>query len=513
MIRQIAIVPVDARPVTCELPADTIRIAGWNAVTPPKQMLGFLKQNGDIKGIHAWLKEIAEETDGFVLSMDMLHYGGLVPSRINEDSIETIQKRTEILNFLKERFPEKPIMVFSSTMRISDSYVNEEEKLYWSEYGKELFAYSYHRHRYEKTGSLESKAYMEKNAAVIPESVLKDYTNTRQRNAFMNQFLIEYAENGIIDILVFPQDDTADYGMNIREQEFLQSEILKRRLFDRVFIYPGADEVACVLSARMVCLLEDIKPPTYYPFFSGEKGAQQNALYEDRPLIESVKGQVYALGGFIQDTTQADIRLAVNVPGKKQGEIALQNQLNEVNTADRNIGEWLLRLEHYLQDDKPLAVADLAYANGADASMVLPLVSKIDVSRLAGFAAWNTAGNTIGTVVAQSAMVYIHKLRRNLEPETFNRCLAAQLILRFLDDFVYQSVVRQDIRSKFNEKDLSEDELLLVVREVFEERANEFLQEQGFARILERWNIRINEIDLPWKRTFEIGIHLTLDHK
>ncbi|HEX7063681.1 MAG TPA: DUF4127 family protein, partial [Bacillales bacterium] len=341
MKRRIALVPVDARPVTCDLAGQITRIASWEVLTPPKEKLGFLKEPGNIGGIHRWLEETADHVDGFVLSMDMIHYGGLVPSRINNDSQQVLSKRTEILSLLKEKHPDKPILAFSSTMRISDSYVNEEEKPYWADYGRELFAYSFHSHRFEKTQSSDSKIKMQEGLNQVPADIVYDYLHTRERNAAVNLSLIRYVESGIVDTLVFPQDDTAEYGMNIREQERLHEEILKRRLFDQIYIYPGADEVACVLVARLVYQLEGITPPSFYPFFSGETGALQKALYEDRPLIESVKGQVYALGGFIENAQDADIRLAVNVPGRRQGEIALRNHLSEVDTPDRNIGEWL----------------------------------------------------------------------------------------------------------------------------------------------------------------------------
>ncbi|HEU5141314.1 MAG TPA: DUF4127 family protein [Bacillales bacterium] len=513
MRRRIALVPVDARPVTCDLAGQITRIAGWEVLTPPKEILGFLRNPGDIDGVHQWLVETADHVEGFVLSMDMIHYGGLVPSRITRDSREAVSKRTKLLSLLKDKYPSKPILAFSSTMRISDSYVNEEEKLYWSDYGRDLFTYSFHSHRFEKTKSSEAEAKMLASYNQVPTDILKDYLQTRERNAMINLSLIEYVESGIVDTLVFPQDDTAEYGMNIREQERLHEEILQRRLFDQVYIYPGADEVACVLVAKLVFQLEGINAPTFYPFFSGETGAFQNALYEDRPLIESVKGQVYALGGFIEDVQNADIRLAVNVPGRRQGEIALRNHLSEVDTPDRNIGEWLRKLHHFLKDGKPVAIVDLAYANGADPAMIIPLLSKIDISCLSGFAAWNTAGNSIGTVVAQAAMVHLRQLRYDDLGNVPTKELTEQLILRFLDDFVYQSIVRSKVREQYDETTLSKEQLLKVVKENFLPEAEVFFQEKGMKNTLSQWDIQIENVFLPWERTFEIGMDLSLKPK
>jgi hypothetical protein len=143
MNRKIALVPVDARPVTRDLPGDIAKIGGWEVIVPPKDILGFLKTPGDVETVREWLEGVAPEVDGFVISSDMFCYGGLVPSRINQDSYEMLNNRLNKLRKLKEKYPEKPVMAFSATMRISNNYVNEEEKPYWSEYGKEIYAYSY----------------------------------------------------------------------------------------------------------------------------------------------------------------------------------------------------------------------------------------------------------------------------------------------------------------------------------------------------------------------------------
>lgn len=299
----------------------------------------------------------------------------------------------------------------------------------------------------------------------------------------------------MIDVLIFPQDDTSEYGLNIREQESLAREVAKRSLFSNVFIYPGADEVASVLIARMIYALENVTPPVFFPVFSGEKGALSTAMYEDRPLFESVKGQIYAFGSYtLESGVDADIVLGVNVPGKRQGDLALQKFLAEVDTPDRNIGEWILRLQHYLKKGKAVAIADVAYANGADGALIPRLLESINIGELSGFAAWNTAGNTLGTVVAQAAMVHLQKVKG----EEFQSRLLEQLTLRLLDDYLYQTVVRQEVRSVVNDQD---PELASVVSAMFTKRAGEFLRKLEV-------NDEINNLYLPWNRTFEIGIDL-----
>ncbi|MGM0805732.1 MAG: DUF4127 family protein [Bacillota bacterium] len=501
MNRRIALVPVDARPVTRELPGEIAKIGGWEVLVPPKDILGFLKVPGNMEKVSEWLGSVAHQVDGFIISTDMLCYGGLVPSRISPDSYEVLNKRLKTLKELKMKFPEKPVMAFSATMRISNNYVSEEEKPYWSEYGKEIYAYSCHYHRYVKTEAEEALVVVKEMEKSIPAHILKDYRETREKNYKLNLALLQGVEEGWLDRLVFPQDDTSEYGLNILEQEKLSMEVLQKGLFEKVAIYPGADEVANSLLSRMIFELEGLEKPIFYPFFSGEKGALVNALYEDRPIVESVKGQIYAFGSFIVAIpSEADVLLAVNVPGKRQGDLAMQVHLGEVNTSDRNIGEWVQRIKHYLNKGCLVAVADVAYANGADPAMVPPLLAGIDIQNLSGFAAWNTAGNTIGTVVAQAAMTHLAR-KKGLDTQTVKD---KQLLIRLVEDYVYQTVVRQQVRQEVND---DAPDLLERVEEKFIKETSPFLK-----RLLKKadYEGRVDQVFLPWNRTFEVGFELVL---
>lgn len=500
MNRKIALLPVDGRPVTRELPKQIASIGNWEVLLPPKDLLGFLKKPGDMTALEKWIWKVAPEVDGFVLSIDMLGYGGLVPSRVCEDGEETIKQRIGMIRTVKEKYPDKAIMAFSSTMRISNNYVNEEEKEYWSEYGVELWEYSYHIHRFEKTGHEESSQKVKDLRNKIPSAILEDYLATRLKNYEVNVSLLDMVEDQTMDVLVFPQDDTSEYGLNIGEQEELTHQVTSRGLFQNVFIYPGADEVANTLVAKMIYQLEQVPFPTFYPIYSGETGALSIAMYEDRPICESVKGQIFAFGGCTVDHAgEADIVFAVNVPGKRQGDLALQKFLGEVDTPHRNIGEWIKLIAHHLRQDRLVAVADTAYANGVDERMLPRLLGEIEASWLAGFAGWNTAGNTLGTVVAQAAMVHLQKSKPSLPQEEVKARLLEELTLRLLDDYVYQSIVRQQVRAGIAESAVSDEELLNRVKETFLKESEAFLTKYGL-------DFPLKEIYLPWNRTFEIGL-------
>ncbi|SDZ77452.1 Protein of unknown function [Thalassobacillus cyri] len=495
MKNRIALLPVDGRPVTRNLPMELAHLAGWQVVAPEVNDLGFLKQPACVKEIRAWLMEIASYVDGLVLSIDMLLYGGLVPSRIHVYQVDELIQRMGLLKELKETYPDITLMAFSSTMRISNNNINEEEKSYWEDYGMKLWALSYHSHRYEKLGEEQDGLLVEKLKKEIPEDILRDYRNTRQINFTVNKSLLDLVQEGVLDHLVFPQDDTSEFGWNVKEQEELQYIIRNRSLDRFVYLYPGADEVASTLLTRMVFQLEQEPLPSFYPVYSGEKGALVPAMYEDRPIAESVKGQLVAIGSRTEDDFQAaDIIIGVNVPGQKQGDLALGLNLHQVDTNDRNVKEWIGRLHAY-RKRKPVAVVDVAYANGADPAMVPLLLDQLEWKELFGFAAWNTAGNAIGTTVSQAALIWLADKKGKSSDEDRIK----QLVLRMLDDYVYQSITRQKVRAELYKENAVQ--LNQVATPLYQKEVSRFL-----TKYASEW--MVESIYYPWERTFEVGVNI-----
>ena len=144
MIR-IAFVPIDNRPICYSFSADIASISTeLELILPPRSMLGGLNTTANTDGLFAWLENL-KNVDLLILSLDTITYGGLVSSRRCNETFEEIKKRVEkIAEVIKKN--NIKTYAFSSVMRISNNNVNEEEKLYWNEYGTKLFEYSYKFH-------------------------------------------------------------------------------------------------------------------------------------------------------------------------------------------------------------------------------------------------------------------------------------------------------------------------------------------------------------------------------
>ncbi|MEB3329306.1 MAG: DUF4127 family protein [Candidatus Sericytochromatia bacterium] len=434
---RLAVLPLDDRPVTYDMPARVGAIAGAEVLLPPRELLGNLVRSADRAALGTWLLEVGPHVDAVVVALDTLAYGGLIPSRRSPDELVTIVEALSPLRQLKEAHPTLPLHAFSVTMRLSDSDVNEEEKPYWDRHGRAIFRWSFHQHRFKAHNEPQDQAIAREARACIPDDVLEDYLATRERNFSLNQTLVKWAGAGFFDTLLLTQDDTSSFGLNVEEQQHLQQMVTTTLIQDRVLIYPGADEVAAVLVARALNRLAG-RTPTFAVSWHPLDGKRLQAMYEDRPLWQTLRGQIRAAGGKeVSDPEAADLELVVNAPASGQGDLALGLHLEAPDTPVRNLEPVLMALEEAAR--RPIAFADVAYANGADPRLWPQLVARLDPWVLRAFAGWNTAGNTFGTVVAAASA--------GLLPGADAAARARFLTERVADDWLYQAVLRAELRA------------------------------------------------------------------
>lgn len=460
MTFRLVVLPLDDRPVTYDLPARVGEIAGATVSLPPRELLGNLERPADRRALGAWLLEAGAGADAVVVALDTLAYGGLIPSRRSPDAFADLVAALEPLKTLKTRHPELPIHAFSVTMRLSNSDVNEEEKPYWDRFGKAIYRWSYHQHRFKTTNDDADRQAAAEAKRTIPPEILEDYLETRERNFSLNQAMVKWAGAGFFETLLLTQDDTSEFGLNVDEQQQLAAMVTTTHLGERVLIYPGADEVASVLVARALNALAGRKPTVSVSWHPLE-GKRVIAMYEDRPLWKTLRGQIQAAGGReVGDPAQADARIVVNTPGEGQGDLALRYELGRPDRPHpRNFEPLLLDLEDALASGKPTAFADVAYANGADPRLAPELAERIDPFSLAAYAAWNTAGNTFGTLVSA--------LFAGLLPGADAAARTRFLTERLADDWLYQSVIRPELQPR-----LAAGEPLEHLRQALEQELN-----------------------------------------
>jgi hypothetical protein len=482
----IAVLPLDDRPVSCDLPARVGAIAGAEVRLPPRDLLGNLERPADRAALGAWLLEAAQDADAVVVAIDTLAYGGLIPSRRSPDGLAEVMAALAPLRQLKEARPNLPLYGFNVTMRLSDSDVNEEEKPYWDVHGKAIYRWSFHQHRFKANNDPDDRRIAAEARATVPPEILEDYLTTRERNFQLNQTMVKWAGAGFFQALLLTQDDTSSFGLNVEEQQHLAQMVTTTMITEQVLIYPGADEVAAVLVARALNALAG-RTPTFAASWHPLDGKRVQAMYEDRPLWQTLRGQIRAAGGKeITDEAAADVLIVVNVPGPAgQGDHALQTRLELPDSPPRNLEPLILTLEG--RAGQPTAFADVAYANGADPRLMPELLKRVDPFGWLAYAGWNTAGNTFGTVVAAASAATM--------AGADGAARAGFLEERLAEDWLYQADVRQALRQ---EQAAGADVAALEVALATRLAAAWTTAFPNRPRAFRTW--------LPWRRLFEAGV-------
>ncbi|WP_208920677.1 DUF4127 family protein [Paenibacillus uliginis] len=502
MVENVKIVylPLDERPCNYEYPALLINGTGVNLVRPDLEIMGQKKQPGDTDRLGVWLEEECKNADGAIVALDTLLYGGIVPSRLHDLNEEEIGKRIDRLRGLKRQNPKLKLFALHLIMRCPQYSSSDEEPEYYGLYGRELFQKGYITHRHElglaSEDELEELRRIEK---VLPEEVETDYLGRRALNRAANQAVLRYVEEGIIDFLIIPQDDSATYGWTAKDQQLLRDEMTLRNVELSSLMYPGADEAGCTLIARMINEMNG-DMPFVYPRFSGVGAPFVTPLYEDRPLFESVKYQILAAGGQVAASAQeADMILLVNAPGAEMTESNNQPSPEASYQVLRNAVE-LVEYGSFIMKRfrKPVAVGDVAYANGGDLQLLKLLRQKGMLFDLAGYAGWNTSSNTLGTVIAQ--MMLFTRYGRTEGHLDF-------LALRYVEDCGYCASVRkllsqgqvQEMGYSYFEIDGRRGQIASLVREKLEQFIHEHVD-------TENTRVKIIDVYMPWNRMFEVGV-------
>lgn len=503
---KIAYIPLDERPCNYSFPnllLDKGTAQGEvNLVRPDLSLMGKKKEPGNTRGIWEWLYEETVDSDGLILSLDTLLYGGIIPSRLHQLTLEECKDTLARLSRIKEINPNVKIYAFNLIMRCPKYSSSDEEPEYYANWGSEIFQYGkLHHQTLANLASEEDYKQYENLKQQLPQEVVDDYFSRRQINVEVNKLVLEYVNNGLIDFLIIPQDDSAPYGWTAIDQQEVRGAIAFHDLELNVYMYPGADEVGCTLLARMINSFRD-KRPLVYPVFSSIQGPSVTPLYEDRPLMETLKYQILAAGGLTTSIlAEADFALFVNSPVESMMEAAHQNNLSTKYQVNRNLIDFVEQLDFTMNERNiPCVVGDVAFANGSDLALLKLMKRKNLLFKLAGYAGWNTSSNTLGTCIAQGMLHNIYG-----RTQTHSNFLA----LRYVEDAGYCSYVRQNVTNTILPA-LDYDYFLVDgrngrVSEIVQEQLHDFIK----GNLIDEDNkILIKECYMPWSRMFEVGLEV-----
>jgi hypothetical protein len=461
MTDRILLVPLDDRPVTGRLPQRIGAVAGASVELPPPAWIGNLTRRADRQALMAWLQAEAATTGAMVLALDTLAYGGLVGSRQSRDSAAQVTECLLPLWDLRDRQPNLQLAGFLTIPRLSATAAPEEEAPYWPEHGEAIAAYSQAYHLALAEPTEVHRGALDAAQRAIPAEILADYLGARQRNHAVNQLMIEWTAAGVFDLLYVTVDDSAAWGLNVLEKAELSQLVAERGLQDRVLIYPGADEVACSLLSRLLLRRAGLQP-AFFPVYAHDHGEDAVTMYEGQPLRDTLALHLAAAGvSRAASPEKADCQLFIHGPERVGGDFWLGIDLPEDT---QEVPDWFVTaIATAMQMGSPVAVADVAWANAAHPTFVQRLVETAPVRNLMGFAGWNTAGNTLGTVLAHAAMRHLAVERGG---DLFAQELAHQQLLfeRFAEDWLYLGVERPAVVRRHELVNLTEVGRTLALR-------------------------------------------------
>lgn len=430
----LALVPLDERPVNTRYPQMLGAIAGVTVWLPPAGMLGAQRRPADLGDVADWLRDAAPRAAAALVSCDFLGCGNLISARISDDSAADVLARLQMLAAVNAVCP---VHAFSLITRVANADNAVEEPEYWADWGTRFYAWARETHQAES----EKR---ESRAGELPDEWRADWLTRRLRNHTVNLGLLDMAARGQLASLLLTSDDTSPFGFPTRERDWLGGwpQLIGPALADKVRMHPGADEVGSALVAKLLTQKTG-QTPRVWVEWAVPGGADIIAPYEDRPARETVAGQIDACGGISAESlADADFILGVVPPSPRRTEF--QDAFADAERAERE-SHYRRFLEKLAQTRKPVALADIAYPNGSDPLLISLLLDEngpLAPGALTAYGAWNTAGNTLGTTVAQ-AVCALH-----MEDDPARRMAQTVFLAhRFLEDWGYQHVVRRAARA------------------------------------------------------------------
>lgn len=512
---KIVYLPLDERPCNLQYPQRLAAMTDIGLIAPETNMLGLKKKPAEYETIKSWLLDKTSDADYLILSIDMLLYGGIVPSRLHQFNYNEVKERLLLFKELKMNNKNLKINAFNLIMRTPAYNNDDEEPDYYAEYGERISDYGklFDKKERKEITELELQRFnvLEKE---IPAEILNDFISRREVNAQINQLAIQFVAEGLIDRLVIPLDDNAAYGFSTREQRLLMHQVAELNLYDRVLIYPGADDVGCTLFSSVFCEIKDYQPSLYLRY-SSTKGPFVIPSFEDRSLGESIKYQITAAGGMVADNSaESEAVLMVHSPATEQEHIgATTHAIHERHPSyfsEMNYLEFVTRLRYYLENNKVVGLADVALSNGSDI-LLMNLLAKYNLfDKLPSYAGWNTSGNTLGTVIAHTIVESYYSKDRTEKMKQASRNFFYE---RLIEDWGYQAIVRFKImkndieRLEGNYFDISKN--LIEAEATIKRQLQQFIDEYINSYSSEK--VKLVNVYSPWKRMFEVGIEAIVE--
>ncbi len=518
---KIVFIPQDNRPVSDEMPADTISKLGYELIIPPEELLGNRENLGDSDKLWEWLetnttifrkptkeekkknksKEPVQafnpEIKAIVISSDSMIYGSLVGSRKHNIPENTLKKRTARFAQYKEKYPEAKLYVFASIMRTPSSgeHSGTEEPEYYRRYGLDIFRYTVLSDMadVQPLSSQEEKerAFLQD---LIPKEYIKDWLGRREKNYNINKELLKLAKSNVFERLVLGRDDNARWSQTHMESRHLKAFASELGV-EHVHNLAGLDEVGLLMLTRAVNDIRDSYPVVSSQYNWGN-GQIIIPAYSDEPIDTTVKDHVQLIGGrYSESPERVDLLLLVNT--NSNGENMGANWYINGTNLRPGVKYFADMVQDALKKGYPVGIADVSFVNGSDNALMEELNRRHLLYEVQSYSGWNTPTNSVGFALAQGV------LARAMKETDKNRLLT----IRYMDDWAYQANVRQVVARQLSWfEGAGVYNVLGENKSQIEWRATSLLQLFAEKNLPQNDFIKSLRLTSPWNRLFEARI-------
>lgn len=494
---RILFIPHDDRPVSLQYTVDTLAAAGFEIVTPPRELIGTRGIPGNADKMWDWLFGELSGADAAVLSGDMLLYGGLVESRRHTLSTAVINERLNNISRIKQVNPDIKLYVFTSIMRSPTFSAGGVEPDYYEQYGPAIFRITALEDKQEINPlTIKEMDELRTLHAAVPKNIIEDWFGRRQQNFIANKKLIQMAHQNVFDFLILGRDDNAPYSQTHRENRKLlkAAQGLSAARFQSV---PGVDELAMVLltkSANDSILQVPLAAVKYAP----GSGPETVPSYSDEAIGKSVNAHLFAAGVIpLGSPKRADFTLLVNTD-----EFGITREAGSPeNRAEASLVAQTLanEAEQLIKQHMKVVIADAAYANGADNGLMHELKRRRLLSRVTAYSGWNTPNNSVGFAIGQGTLAL------GMSEHNRKRLLA----IRLLDDWGYQANIRTqlvyDVLVPSHGNYFYLNDLKPILNQTAQQKIEHFAADQ-----LSEFDLKQIKVDFPWNRMFELNVEVAI---
>ncbi|MEJ8307035.1 DUF4127 family protein [Saccharibacillus sacchari] len=474
-MKKIVYIPLDDRPANLDDVIVQGHAAGLEVVTPNASIIrNRMDDTGEIEGtevvgtsgavygdpaaVGQFLLSKAAEADGFIISIDMLAYGGLIGSRrLRADGgadYPTYDPQTtsllDTIAGLKRDHPNKPIFLLDTVMRLATTTMAEslsieaytesralmmKPRLAQTEFDDILGGYDL-----QPDGSnYEDTVYFDKQT----------YYNARQHKFKTNRYVLEaLVRDAGVDFVAFGVDDASTQGVQANEIDWIEAQIdtwlsgSGGQNPERAIILPDADGLGHSLMARMAAKLhagsaaQPVKPVVAVRYF-GRDGSEIVNAYEYMDVHTNILRHIDIVGGAYTGDGRS-----VSNPDYELELVAL--------TGEDQIGAAVAYLEANRAAKLPTLVVDFTRGGSAGTVVTPELLNSPATGTLFGYSAWNTAGNKIGMSLGMALSRFFF-LKKETQERALGLALDAHgslLFKRFLKDYSYKTIEIANIRTE-----------------------------------------------------------------